>query len=128
MLGFALLLSAGSLKRTLSEERFGVLPYWGYQDQLKAVDIISSQNEEYYNIANLIYGDTREYPVRFLLEEKGQKLLPVDAYGRTDTLYVISRDDPFQHNVWEINTIKPAKVVMVWDLNKNVKLYKIQKY
>lgn len=127
LLGFGLLLSVGSLRRTLSEERFGVLPYWGYQDQLRAVGIIASQNEEYYNIANLIYGDTREYPVRFLLEQKGQKIMPVDAYARTNTLYVISKDNPLGHDVWELDSIKPANTIKIWEINPDVKLYKIER-
>lgn len=116
-----------SAQRALAGQPFGILEWWGYKDQLKSVEIISSQGEEYYNVASLIYGDTREYPIRFLLEQRGQKIIPVDGYARTNTLYVISRDDPLGHNVWEINSIRPARTIKTWEINQDVKLYKIER-
>jgi len=114
-------------QRSLAGQPFGILEWWGYKDQLKTVEIIASQGEEYYNVASLIYGDTREYPIRFLLEQKGQKIMPVDAYARTNTLYVISRDNPLGHSVWEIDSIKPGKTTKVWEINSEVRLYKIER-
>lgn len=116
-----------SFQRAVTGQPFGIYEWWTYKDQLKTVEVISSQGEEYYNVANVIYADTREYPIRFLLERKGQKLMPVDAYARTNTLYVLSRKDPLGHSVWEINSIKPARIINVWEINPDVKLYKIER-
>ncbi len=129
--GFLLLVIILSLfasaQRAIAGQPFGIYEWWTYKDQLKTVEIISSQGEEYYNVANVIYADTREYPIRYLLEKKGQKLMPVDAYPRTNTLYVLSRGNPLEHNVWEIDSIKPAKIIKVWQITPEVKLYKIER-
>jgi hypothetical protein len=125
-IGFILLSTAASSRTAIYALPYGILPYWRYPDQLKTVDIISSQGEEYYNVASTFYQDTREYPVRYLLELEGQKLMPVDAYGRTNVLYLLSDEEkPLEHNVWEVNTIKPATIVASWSINERVKLYKV---
>jgi len=126
LVGFILLSLAMSFRTAFYALPYGILAHWRYPDQLKAVEIISSQGEEYYNVASTFYQDTREYPVRFLLERNGQKLLPVDAYARTNVLYLLSdEENPLAHEVWELNAIKPATIIASWEINERVKLYKV---
>ena len=117
-----------SAQRAMAGQPFGIYEWWTYKDQLKTVEIISSQGEEYYNVANVIYADTREYPIRYLLERKGQKIMPVDAYARTNVLYLLSDEEkPLEHEVWEIDAVKPATIVASWPINDRVKLYKVER-
>jgi hypothetical protein len=126
IIGFILLFLGISSRTAIYALPYGMLGYWRYNDQLKVVDIIQSQNEEYYNVASIFYPDTREYAIRFLLERSGQKIMPVDAYSRTNILYLLSsEEEPLKHDVWEVNTMKPATVVASWTINDTVSLYKV---
>jgi len=126
VVGFIFLFLGISSRTAIYALPYGMLGHWRYPDQLKVVDIIKSQNEEYYNVASTFYPDTREYPIRFLLEHSGQKLMPFDSYARTNVLYLLSSEaEPLKHDVWEVNTMKPATVVASWSINDTVSLYKV---
>lgn len=106
---------------------------WNLPGVRKAVDFIiqeQKENNNEFNIAALLDGDTRGYPYRYLLSLSGQKLLGVEDYPKSKVLYVIGRGDSpkiLSYPVWEINSFLPARIEKTWEIQNGVQLFKLIK-
>lgn len=103
---------------------------WNYIGIQKASQIILGENKKNYNIANLLSGDTRDYPLRYLLTAAGKPPLEVDQYPRADNLFVISKHEKektVNNSVWEISSFCPCKLIKTWSIQNEIKLYLLQK-
>jgi len=94
------------------------------------VDDVRENQENKYNIAALLDGDTRAYPYRYFLEVMGQKPMAVEEYPEAEVLYVVGKGNNasvLSYPVWELSSFLPAKVIKVWDIQNEVKLFKLVK-
>jgi len=101
----------------------------GVQKVAKIVAQDVNDNKK-YEIAAILDGDTRAYPYRYFLEVMGKKPMNVKDYHKAKTLYVIGRGDNnfiLSYPVWEIYSFLPAKIDRVWDIQNNVKLFRLVK-
>lgn len=128
LFGLGLLFTIHSSYIILNQDgAFGMPEDWNHLDQMETVQIIKLENPKEYNIASLLSGDTRAYALRYLLTIEKKEPLGVEEYPQTKTLFVVSKKDPLEHNVWEVNSMKPAEISQAWNINSNVKLFKIVK-
>ncbi|MBU0619232.1 hypothetical protein KKD62_03285 [Patescibacteria group bacterium] len=104
--------------------------HWDYTDTSKIAKLIVDQNLVNYNVANLLYGDTRAQGVRYLTTIAGQPPLSVEEYENNDYLFIISSDE-YQltraNPVWEVSAMQPADLVKHWSINQTVKLYLLKR-
>jgi 4-amino-4-deoxy-L-arabinose transferase-like glycosyltransferase len=96
--------------------------------------IVDDINEHEYKDFNLaLIDDTRDYKAmsfRYFVELNKVKPLWVDSYDKTDILYVVSpyiQTDILNHPSWEIQAIKPARVIQTWEFQKSENIYKIER-
>lgn len=103
---------------------------WNYLAVKKSAEIILKENLQNFNIASLLSGDTRDYPLRYLLTIAGKPPLEVDQYPQADNLFVISKhnkEETINNSVWEISSFCPCELVKIWDIQNNIKLYLLAK-
>lgn len=94
------------------------------------VDDVKENQEDKYNIAALLDGDTRAYPYRYFLEVMGEKPMVVEAYPQAEVLYVVGKGDKtsiLSYPVWEVSSFLPAEIDKIWDIQNEVKLFKLTK-
>lgn len=92
--------------------------------------VIANDSPSQYEVASIVDGETRAENIRYLLQYVNQKPpLGYDQYPNTGTLYVVSyiNQDPLTKSVWEIDSLKPAKIVNTWQINDLIKLTKIER-
>lgn len=92
--------------------------------------LVTKDAPEKFEIASIVDGETRAENLRYLLEYVDKKPpMAFDKYPEANVLYVVSYigQDPLTKSVWEINSIKPAKVSNVWQINDLIKLSKLEK-
>lgn len=109
-----------------SKSGFTMPTDWNYLEIEKAAKIILKENSKNYNIANTLYGDTRDYALRYLLTIAKNPPLGVELYPQAKSLFVISRQDKeevIKNPVWEISSFCPCKVVKIWKIQNNINLY-----
>lgn len=90
-------------------------------------DSVDHQN---FNIASLLDGGTRNYPLRYTAEIYGAKPDTVDHYPANNYLYLFAGPDKeqiFNNNTWEINSLKPFTMGKEWNMEDNVFLYRLDK-
>ncbi|MDD2822858.1 MAG: glycosyltransferase family 39 protein [Candidatus Daviesbacteria bacterium] len=95
-------------------------------DQVSRIIIESASIHPNYNVASLLDGDTRTYPLRFVLSLKGNAPQDYTSYPQNDYLYVVDRDDinkVINSNVWEINSMKPFNIEQAWQMDDGISLY-----
>jgi len=83
-----------------------------------------------YEVAAILDGDTRAYPYRYFLEVMGEKPMGVEDYPQAKVLYVIGRGNNekiISYPVWEIYSFLPAEIDKVWNIQNDVKLFKLVK-
>lgn len=107
---------------------------WNMNGVQKATKIINEDLKfnkiKNYEVAALLDGDTRAYSYRYFLEVMGQKPMGVEDYPQAEFLYVIGRGEEnfiLSYPVWEIYSFLPAKVDKIWEIQNNVKLFKLVK-
>jgi len=91
---------------------------------------VKENQENRYNIAALLDGDTRAYPYRYFLEVMGEKPMAVEEYPQSKILYVVGKGNNafiLSYPVWELSSFLPAEVSKVWDIQNEVKLFKLVK-
>lgn len=98
----------------------------------KAGRIISvdSQNHTNFNVASILDGNTRNYPLRYTTEIYGAKPEAVESYLANDYLYLLARPDKekiYKNNTWEVNSLKPFTFGKKWDLGDNIYLYRLDR-
>ena len=83
-----------------------------------------------FEVASILDGETRAENLRYYLEFVDHKApMASDKYPEAKVIYVISYldQDPQTKSVWELNSMKPVKIVNEWSINDLIKLTKLQK-
>lgn len=109
----------------------GMPKNWRYTDAEKVAKIISNENLNNYNVANLLSGDTRAYSLRYLLRISNSNPLGEMDYPNANNLFVLSYldDKNTQNNsVWEISSFKGViKKKWLIESNPDINLYLMTK-
>lgn len=127
-----LLIGLYSAKKILPRPKngFGMPENWNYPSEQKTSQIILRENKSNYNIASLLSGDTRDYPLRYLLTIAGNPPLPVEQYPNATFLFVTSPHDQnstINNQVWEISSFCPCRVQKSWAIQEKISLYLLAK-
>lgn len=82
------------------------------------------------NVASLLDGDTRAYPLRYTLVWKGLRLDSEEKYPESKVLYVVTTRTPqdLENSIeWEVASFKPYLIGQQWDLENGIILYRLNK-
>ncbi len=88
-----------------------------------------SHNHKNFNVASILDGNTRNYPLRYATEIYGAKPDAVENYPANDYLYVTASSDKkiFESNTWEVNVMKPFIIGKKWNLGDNIYVYRLDR-
>lgn len=106
---------------------------WNLKKILSAAEIIkqdSAGKNSKINVASLLDGDTRTYPLRYSLAYKKALIDGVQDYPKSNVLYLVAlsnRKQVEEYNVWEINSFAPFKITQTWDLGDGIVLYRLDR-
>lgn len=103
---------------------------WNYQGLSKAKEIIITTGKKDYNVVDLLTGDTRAMYLRALLTLVGKPPMTIDEYPDTKSLFLYSRvpiDKLLKGSLWEMDVIRPLKLVKTWYLQNGISLYLLEK-
>lgn len=93
--------------------------------------IADDQPPKSYEIANILDGDTRAQPYRYLLTYvHGIPPMDVHEYPSATVLYVIGRkneDTVLTNSVWEIWSFSPKMITKTWQLTGTIVLYRLER-
>lgn len=94
-------------------------------EQVSNIISESSSTHPNFNVASLLDGDTRTYPLRYMLSITNQPVQDFTSYPQNDYLYVAanSKEQVINSNVWEINSFKPYKIEQKWLMGDGITLY-----
>lgn len=131
-LGIILIFITYSLYQIIPQPESGfTMPKgWNYLGIKKAAKIIIQENKKNWNIVSLLSGDTRVYPLRYLLTVAQKPPLDVNRYPQAEYLFVISqhnKEKTINNPVWEISSFCPCKLTKSWEIQNNIKLYLLKK-
>lgn len=106
-------------------------PGWSLKKIEQVANIIGLDTDKHqnFNVASLLDGDTRAYPLRFVLETQGKSPGAVTAYTANDYLYIVARNEQeiTGSTVWEINSFKPFQIGAKWEMEDNITLYRLDR-
>ncbi len=104
-------------------------PGWTVNRQKEIADIIVSEKERNFEVAQTISSDTRSMELRWWLRQKGVLPMSVEDYPKASVLYLVSTKDrpPETEGVWEVSSIRPFKVVYEKDFGDGIVFYKLKK-
>ena len=89
-----------------------------------------SKTHPNFNVASLLDGNTRTYPVRYTTLLYGRQPESVESYPSNKFLYVVSRSDKnnlYTRDTWEIASLRPFKIGKQWNLKDEVFLYRLER-
>jgi hypothetical protein len=89
-----------------------------------------SQHHANFNVASLLEGGTRAYPLRYSVLLAGAGPEAVESYPTNNFLYVLSGPDEkklYKSGTWEINSLSPFSVGATWDLDEGIYLYRLDR-
>lgn len=100
---------------------------WSYPDELKSYNLIQAENIESYNVTNLRY-DTLAQTQKYL-HKKDNLSENITDYWETTKLFVIAlkSKDINSDPAYEVQVIKPYKVLKEWEINQYYKMYLLEK-
>lgn len=120
-----------TIKGLMNDHGYNMPDGWTMKKIKTTAEIISKDvvGRNNFNVASLLDGDTRAYPLRYTVEVNGKIPMRVDEYPKTDTLYVVSGNDKriLSPDVWEISSMGPLDVIRKWDLGQGIYLYKLRR-
>lgn len=94
-------------------------------DQTAGIISESASSHPNFNVASLLDGDTRTYPLRYMLSLTNQPVQDFTSYPQNDYLYVVGKDAKqiTDSKVWEINSLRPFRIEKEWQVGDGVTLY-----
>lgn len=98
--------------------------------QVGKIISLDSKKHNNFNVASILDGNTRTYPVRYTTLIHGGKPDSVENYPKNDYLYLISdknENNIFKKTTWEVTVFKPFIIGAKWNLNDNVFLYRLDR-
>ncbi|HVZ59038.1 MAG TPA: glycosyltransferase family 39 protein, partial [Patescibacteria group bacterium] len=112
-LGFLLILVVVNLSTTLTQlgstHGYDMPDGWTLQKAVRVGDMIAKDSKTHpnFNVAFLLDGNTRSYPLRYVLATQNAVPGSVTDYPSTTYLYVVSRpkDNLFKTMVWEVASV-----------------------
>ena len=113
-----------------SPHGFMMISGWNYKGEKKLVEIILEEDRKNYNIVDILTGDTRAMAIRYLVTIAGKPPLGVTEYPSAKTLFIYSKvpiEQILKGHLWEIDSVKPVKVVKKWPLQNDIYLYMVEK-
>lgn len=111
---------------TNEKQAKGMPMEWNYGDLKKTSVIIKNKAGNEFNVVNLLSGDTRFYPLRYLLTVENKVPMQVEKYNKE--LWVISyKNYDFRNStVWELEKAKNMKLRSRTEINLMVELVKFK--
>lgn len=91
---------------------------------------LDSRTHPKFNVASLLDGNTRTYPVRYTTEINGGTPDAVENYPSDNYLYVVSYGDAsrlFHVSTWEVVSLAPFQIGSTWALGDNIYLYRLDR-
>lgn len=104
----------------------GMPMFWRYKDLTKSGQIIMKKSGGEFNVVNLLSGDTRFYPLRYLLTVKDKVPMSVDKYDTELWVAAYKGTDLKNSNVWELEKMKNMKEVSRIEINPMVELIQLR--
>lgn len=89
-----------------------------------------AQTHPNFNVSSLLDGDTRAYPIRYVVEVAGIGPGAVEKYPQNNYLYVVARDnvkEVLDSQTWEIQSFSPFQIGASWDMDDNIRLYRLDR-
>jgi len=104
----------------------GMPVFWNYRDLKVTSEIIINQSGNEFNVINLLSGDTRFYPLRYLLTV-GKKA-PMDTSTYNKELWVVSYKNYNlkESTAWEMKDANKMKEISRTEINPNIDLIKLE--
>ncbi len=110
---------------------FMMVDGWNFAGEKKAAEIILSEKPaKNYNVVDILTGDTRSMAIRYLLTIGGSAPIGVTEYPSGNVLFITSKlpiGQILAGSLWEIDCIKPVKVVKTWEIKNGIYLYQVEK-
>jgi len=104
---------------------------WNLKKIKLAGELVTKDSKDHlnFNVASLLDGDTRAYPLRYVVEINGGTPGSVENYPNNNSLYVVSRNEKAlkESKTWEINCFYPFKINKIGDLSDNIYLYRLDR-
>lgn len=105
---------------------------WSLQKIQKVAQIITDDNQgkSSVNVASLLDGDARTYPLRYSLSVKRVTVDSPENYSRSKVVYVVSKTtegEIINATLWEIDSFKPFVIGEHWELGEDIRLYRLEK-
>lgn len=104
---------------------------WSLNKIEQTADIIatSAKTHPNFNVASLLDGDTRTYPIRYMLSLTNEIPGDYTTYPQNNYLYVVARNVSQIDNstVWEIQSLRPFKIEEEWQMGDGIILYLLAK-
>lgn len=105
---------------------------WSLKKINQVANFIESDSKTHknFNVASLIDGDTRTYPLRYVLLTKNLKFGEVNEYPQNNSLYLVAKNEDqniINSSVWEIFAFKPIKIALKKDFGDGIYLYRIDR-
>ncbi len=89
-----------------------------------------SKNHSNFNVASLLDGNTRDYPLRYTVLFNNAVPEQVDKYPVNNFLYITARSnkqDLYKTKTWEIVSFSPFNIGKKWNLGDNIYLYRLDR-
>jgi len=110
---------------------FMMVDGWNFAGEKKAAEIILSEKPpKNYNVVDILTGDTRSMAIRYLLTIGGSAPMGVTEYPSGNVLFITSKLpiwEILKGSLWEIDCIKPVKLVKSWEIQNGIYLYQVEK-
>lgn len=121
-----------SLKQLNSDHGYNMAPGLTLQkiDQTGRIISIDSKTHENFNVASILDGGTRNYPLRYTVEIHGAKPGGVENFPANNYVYLMAdsnKEKIFNNDTWEISIMKPFIIGKEWNLGDNVYLYRLER-
>jgi len=104
---------------------------WSLEKINRVAKIVSadSGSHQNFNVASMLDGDTRTYPLRYVLKVSKTPPAGVADYPSNDHLYLMvqTNRDIGKINVWEVSSMKPFVVGKAWDIKDGVSLVRLDR-
>lgn len=87
-------------------------------------------NYKSVNVASLLDGDARTYPLRYSLSVKGIIVDSPENYSNSQVLYAVSKTNEqeiMNATLWEISSFHPFVIGEHWEFENNIQLYRLEK-
>lgn len=103
---------------------------WNCQGYEKMKDIIIREDKYPYNLLDQLTGESRALYLRGILTVSGNPPLSITDYPSSRYLYVFTKNpanDVLKSDQWEIQVLKPARLLKGWHIQSGINLYLLEK-